>query len=81
MSGTIGEHVATKTDIAGLKTDIAVVRTEIAELKAVLTWLIGWGPEAQTFDETLRARWFDHYLKGVDNGIDREPDVRIPAEP
>ena len=43
--------------------------------------LIGWGPEAQTFDETLRARWFDHYLKGVDNGIDREPAVQIPAEP
>jgi uncharacterized protein len=25
----------------------------------------------------LRLRWFDHYLKGVDNGIDKEPPVRI----
>ena len=39
--------------------------------------LIGWGPEAQTFDETLTTRWFEHYLKGVDNGIDREPDVQL----
>ena len=54
MSNAIGEHVATKTDmagvqgeIAGVKTDIAAVRTEIAavrtevaELKAALTWRI-----------------------------------------
>ena len=39
--------------------------------------LIGWGPEAQTFDAALTNRWFDHYLKGVDNGIDREPDVQL----
>ena len=24
--------------------------------------------------DTLYLRWFDHWLKGVDNGIDREPD-------
>ncbi len=23
------------------------------------------------------GRWFDHYLRGVDNGIDREPNVRM----
>ncbi len=39
--------------------------------------LIGWGPEAQTFDATLTDRWFDHHLKGVDNGIDREPAARL----
>lgn len=27
------------------------------------------------FDRELR--WFDHYLKGVDNGVDREPPVEI----
>jgi putative CocE/NonD family hydrolase len=26
---------------------------------------------------TLRKRWFDHYLKGVRNGVEREPAVRI----
>jgi hypothetical protein len=39
--------------------------------------LIDWGPEAQTFDEKLTVRWFDHYLKGVENGIDEEPDVQL----
>lgn len=24
-----------------------------------------------------RLRWYDHWLKGVDNGVDREPPVRI----
>jgi uncharacterized protein len=26
---------------------------------------------------TLRLRWFDRWLKGADNGVDREPNVRI----
>ena len=26
--------------------------------------------------EAHRVRWFDHYLKGVDNGVEREPTVR-----
>ncbi len=25
----------------------------------------------------FHLRWFDHFLKGVDNGVDREPPVRI----
>lgn len=25
----------------------------------------------------LRLRWFDHWLKGVDNGVEREPAVRL----
>jgi hypothetical protein len=39
--------------------------------------------EAQfTLDAALdlpafHLRWFDHFLKGVDNGVDREPPVRI----
>ena len=27
--------------------------------------------------EAFHLRWFDHFLKGVDNGVDREPPVRI----
>ena len=27
----------------------------------------------------LAVRWFDHWLRGVDNGIDREPPVRVFA--
>lgn len=38
---------------------------------------VDFGPMAmrQTFGRELR--WFDHYLKGEDNGIDREPPVEI----
>ncbi|MCX6627467.1 MAG: CocE/NonD family hydrolase, partial [Candidatus Solibacter sp.] len=27
--------------------------------------------------QAFHLRWFDHWLKGVDNGVDREPPVRI----
>ena len=27
--------------------------------------------------EAFHLRWFDHWLKGMDNGVDREPPVRI----
>ena len=34
-------------------------------------------PENSTFDvKAHMIRWFDHYLKGIDNGVDREPAVR-----
>jgi predicted acyl esterase len=34
-------------------------------------------PEAAKFDaEQHLIRWFDHWLKGADNGIEREPTVR-----
>jgi len=28
-------------------------------------------------DPTLQLRFFDHYLKGIDNGVDREPPVHL----
>lgn len=37
MSNAVGEHVATKADIAQLRTEL---KAEIAELKASLTWRI-----------------------------------------
>lgn len=34
-------------------------------------------PENATFPELDHmVRWFDHYLKGVDNGVEKEPKVR-----
>ena len=34
-------------------------------------------PENSKFDaERHLVRWFDHYLKGVDNGVERDPAVR-----
>jgi putative CocE/NonD family hydrolase len=38
---------------------------------------IDFGPEAAIDYNALRLRWFDHHLKGVDNGIMREAPVRI----
>ncbi|MCW5745577.1 MAG: CocE/NonD family hydrolase [Alphaproteobacteria bacterium] len=34
------------------------------------------GQLASDFD-TLRRRWFDRWLRGIDNGVDREPAVRL----
>ena len=35
------------------------------------------GAQARIDSRMLQLRWFDHYLKGVDNGVDREPPVDI----
>jgi len=35
------------------------------------------GPEAAINFDDLQIRWFDHWLKGIDTGVDREPPVRI----
>jgi putative CocE/NonD family hydrolase len=37
-------------------------------------------PDNARFDmDAHMIRWFDHYLKGVDNGVEREPTVRYYA--
>lgn len=50
-----------------------------------LTWAgdVDFGPRA-TLDGnlatdflTLRLRWFDRWLRGIENGVDREPTVRV----
>ena len=44
---------------------------------------LSYAGEAQFTDDAaldlqaFHLRWFDHWLKGVDNGVDREPPVRI----
>jgi uncharacterized protein len=35
------------------------------------------GPDAKIDFDALRLRWFDKWLKGSDNGLEREPKVRI----
>jgi uncharacterized protein len=35
------------------------------------------GPDAAIDMDALHLRWFDHWLKGRDNGIDSEPRVKI----
>ena len=38
---------------------------------------LDFGPEAAIDYNALRLRWFDHHLKGIDNGIMEEPAVRL----
>lgn len=38
---------------------------------------VDFGPTAYRSMPARELQWFDHYLKGVDNGIDREPPVEI----
>ncbi|MEP7346051.1 MAG: CocE/NonD family hydrolase [Gemmatimonadaceae bacterium] len=33
------------------------------------------GPTARTDVRRLQLRWFDHWLKGIDNGVEREPPL------
>jgi uncharacterized protein len=35
------------------------------------------GPDAQGDFRALQLRWLDHHLKGIRNGIDREPPLRL----
>lgn len=35
------------------------------------------GPEAAIDMNALRLRWYDRWLKDIDNGVDKEPPVRI----
>ena len=37
---------------------------------------IDFGPQAELDKEGMTIRWFDRWLKGLDNGVDREPPVR-----
>lgn len=38
---------------------------------------VDFGPQNMRAQFDRELRWFDHYLKGVDNGIDREPPIEI----
>ncbi len=38
---------------------------------------LDFGPDAAVDLDALALRWFDYWLKGIDNGIMREPPIRI----
>ena len=37
---------------------------------------LDFGPDADVDIADMELRWFDHWLKDIDNGVDREPPVR-----
>ena len=38
---------------------------------------LDFGPEAEVDLQSVELRWFDYWLKGMDNGTDKEPPVKI----
>jgi hypothetical protein len=38
---------------------------------------LDFGPNAHIDTHAVELQWFDHWLKGIDNGVDREPPVKI----
>src|ERR1700738_1044464 len=38
---------------------------------------LDFGAQADNPIDQLQLRWFDYWLKGIDNGVDREPKVRL----
>ncbi len=38
---------------------------------------VDFGPQAVIDFDGLQQRWFDRWLRGIDNGVDREPPVRL----
>jgi putative CocE/NonD family hydrolase len=38
---------------------------------------VEFGPEAVLDAEAFHVRWFDRWMKGVENGVDKEPPVRL----
>jgi putative CocE/NonD family hydrolase len=38
---------------------------------------LDFGPHANVDERAVQLRWFDYWLKGIDNGLDREPPVTL----
>jgi putative CocE/NonD family hydrolase len=41
------------------------------------TGALDFGPEANVDALTVQLRWYDHFLKGIDNGLANEPPVKL----
>ncbi|NUN01845.1 MAG: CocE/NonD family hydrolase [Bryobacteraceae bacterium] len=41
------------------------------------TGAIDFGPHAHVDTHAIELRWFDYWLKGIDNGLDKEPPVTL----
>lgn len=85
---TTGWYDSWATQVANLNY-VALRRTKKSLQRLIVgPWIhssenLSYAGEAQFTDDAaldlnaFQLRWFDHWLKGVDNGVDREPPVRI----
>jgi putative CocE/NonD family hydrolase len=79
-NGSIG-HLAgmqqnARTEVARAQTKMILGPWNHTSLGKRQVGEIDFGPQAELDLPDLMIRWFDHWLKGLDNGIDREPAVR-----
>ena len=85
---TTGWYDSWGTQVANL--NFVELRREKKSLQRLIIgpWIhssenLSYAGEAQFTDDAaldlaaFQLKWFDHWLKGVDNGVDREPPVRI----
>lgn len=78
--GTIG-HLAgmqrnAATEVAREQTKLIIGPWNHVSLGARKVGDIDYGPQAEIDLHGTIIRWFDHWLKGIDNGVDREPALR-----
>jgi len=79
-NGTIahlgGMQKNARTDVARSQSKVVIGPWNHIGLGRRKTGEIDFGPQAQVNIDDLIVRWFDHWLKDMPNGVDREPPVR-----
>ncbi len=79
-NGTMG-HIAGmqqngRSDVARTKTQLVIGPWNHAELGSQTVGGIDFGPAAQVDLTDMIIRWFDYWLKDLENGVDGAPQVR-----
>ncbi len=65
-----------RTALAREQTKLVIGPWNHVSLGARKVGEIDYGPQAAIDKDGMTIQWFDHWLKGIDSGIDREPAVR-----
>lgn len=65
-----------RTELARTQTKLVLGPWSHVSLGERKTGEIDFGPQAEVDKDDMIIRWFDHWLKGLDNGVEREPPVR-----
>jgi len=76
MKNLIGMQNNASTDIARTQTKLVIGPWNHTGLGKRKIGDIDFGPLAEVNTHDMIIRWFDHWLKGLDNGIEQEPAVR-----
>jgi len=66
-----------KTEVARKASRIIIGPWDHANLGRRRSGRIDFGPDAELDTHQLQINWFDYWLKGISNGVDKGPPVRI----